>query len=244
MKCQRETDGRKLSSKEKESLRLRVVRRAEGVQEADGSPSVRSERMNEPVEAYATSPSNESLQRLRLQHVVPWAKVYSHAFVEACGLRFDPIRRSNDVAFNVLAAVQANRLRAETQAVYRVYRRAESLTADVSAAAFMERFLANRSLAQRLAAVGIPRARYANRADAAVASVRSPSCGTCLVARDLVTYGDSMGAYFRSWSMAPIHYESASRRAGAGGDDPAEMKTGPAAWSSHCAENGDRFIFV
>ena len=134
---------------------------AEAVQEADGSPSVRSERMNELVQAYAAGQDAASLQRLRLQHVVPWAKVYARAFIEAHRLRFDPIRRSNDVAFNVLAAVQTQRLRAETIVVYRVYRRAESLTSDVSAAAFMERFLANRSLAQRLAAIGVPRGRPA-----------------------------------------------------------------------------------
>ena len=134
---------------------------AEAVQEADGSPSVRSERMNELVQAYAVGGDAASLLRLRLQHVNPVAKVYARKFVKAHELRFEPIRRSNDVAFNVLAAVQTQHLRAETVVVYRVYRRAESLTADVSAAAFMERFLANRSLAQRLAALGVPRARSA-----------------------------------------------------------------------------------
>ena len=134
---------------------------AEAVQEADGSPSVRSERINELVQAYAIGGDAASLQRLRLQHVNPVAKVYARKFVKAHELRFDPIRRSNDVAFNVLAAVQAQRLRVEVTPVYRVYRRAESLTADVSAAAFMDRFLANRSLAQRLAALGVPRARSA-----------------------------------------------------------------------------------
>ena len=135
---------------------------AEGVQEVDGSPSVRSERMNGLVTEYVTSPSEETLQRLRLQHVNPVAKVYSHAFIKAHELRFDPVRRSNDVAFNVLAAVQADRVRAEVIPVYRVYRRRDSLTADVSATAFMERFLATRSVAQRLAEFGVRGARSAN----------------------------------------------------------------------------------
>lgn len=134
---------------------------AEAVQEVDGSPSVRSERMNELVLDYARSPDAERLQRLRLQHVVPWAKVYARDFIESRGLRFDAVRRSNDIAFNVLAAVQARRVRAEAIPVYRVYRRAGSLTADVSATAFLERFLVDRSLAQRLDALGLRRARSA-----------------------------------------------------------------------------------
>jgi glycosyltransferase involved in cell wall biosynthesis len=134
---------------------------ADAVQEADGSPSVRSEQMNELVTDYVTSPSEETLQRLRLQHVVPWVKVYSRAFIKAHELRFDPIRRSNDVAFNVLAAFQAGRVRAQPIPVYRVYRRAESLTADVSATAFVERFMTDRELSKRLAELGLSRARSA-----------------------------------------------------------------------------------
>lgn len=134
---------------------------AEAVREADGNPSIRSERINELVIDYAETPNIETLQRLRLQHVVPWAKVYSLAFIEAHGLRFDPVRRSNDLAFNVLAAVQARHVRVEAIPVYRVYRRTASLTANTSAPAFMERFLVDRSLAQRLAALGIRRARSA-----------------------------------------------------------------------------------
>lgn len=134
---------------------------ADAVQEADGSPSVRSEPMNEMVVAYSKSLSAETLNRLRLQHVVPWAKVYSRLFIDARKLHFDAVRHSNDIAFNVLAAVEARRLRAEATPVYRVYRRTESLTADLSASTFMARFLVNRSLAQRLAALGVRKARPA-----------------------------------------------------------------------------------
>ncbi|MBE0448935.1 MAG: glycosyltransferase family 2 protein [Actinobacteria bacterium] len=134
---------------------------AEAVQEVDFSPSVRSERMNELVTEYAILASEEALQRLRMQHVVPWAKVYDRAFIKARELFFDPIRRSNDIAFNVLAAMQAGQIRAEVIPVYRVYRRAESLTTDVSATAFLERFKADRSLAQRLAILGLRRVRSA-----------------------------------------------------------------------------------
>lgn len=134
---------------------------AEAVQEVNGSPSIRSEQMNELVCDYSRSPGNETLQRLKLQHVVPWAKVYSRVFIQSHRLRFDAVRRSNDVAFNVLAAMYSRRVRVESVPVYRVYRRAGSLTSNVSADAFIERFMVDRSLAKRLAEQGIKKARSA-----------------------------------------------------------------------------------
>lgn len=157
----------------------------------DGSPSVRSERMNELLSAYATSPNYETLQQLRLQHVAPWAIIYSRSFIQAHGLRFDAVRRGKDISFNVLAAVQACRLRAKEIPVYRVYRRDGSLTTDMSAKTFIERFLVNRSLAQRLAALGIRRAR--------------PATGQMLIS---LRYGPRV--VFKVWILAffsPMHID-------------------------------------
>ena len=134
---------------------------AEAVQEADGSPSVRSERMNELVKTYAVGRDAASLQRLRLQHVVPWAKVYARDFVKAQELRFDPIRGSNDVAFNVLAAVQAQRLRAEVTPVYRIYRRAGSLTTASTVEDLLARLEVLGFLNDRLRALGVPHRMHA-----------------------------------------------------------------------------------
>lgn len=130
---------------------------AEAVQEVDGSPSVRSELLNELVETYARAPSPESLQQLRLDHVVPWAKVYAHTFIKSYNLLFDVARHSNDVAFNVLAAVQTNRIKAEPISVYRLYRRRGSLTSNLTKRVFMARFQVSRSVSQRLSKFGIRR---------------------------------------------------------------------------------------
>lgn len=134
---------------------------ADAVQEVDGSPSSRADNMNDLVMAYADARDEPSLQRLRLNHVNPVAKVYARSFIEEKVLRFDSVRRGNDIAFNVLAAINAERIRVEEYSIYRIYRRAGSLTADSSAVAFMERFLVNLSLAQRLAALGLINVRSA-----------------------------------------------------------------------------------
>jgi len=134
---------------------------AEAIQEVDGSPSVRSEAMNKLVLNYAEFPTSETCRQLQLGHVVPWAKVYSRSAVQELNIRFDTVLYSNDVAFNVLASLQLTPLRVVAKPVYRLYRRTGSLTSNVTASAFMERFLVNHSLAKRLAQIGIRKARPA-----------------------------------------------------------------------------------
>ena len=128
---------------------------ADAVHEVGGSPSVRFERMNELVRAYVTSPDVETLQRLRLQHVNPVAKIYSRAFIQSHGLRFDVVRHADDVAFNVLAAVQARHVRAEATPVYRVYRRAGSLTTDETVQDFVARLEVLGTVNDRLCDLGV-----------------------------------------------------------------------------------------
>lgn len=134
---------------------------ADAVYEEDGSPSPRADAINQLVRAFAVNADEVSSERLRLEHVNPVGKIYSRAFVDELSLRFDPVRFSNDIAFNVLAAVQAERVRVEQIPVYLIYRRKGSLTTDTSRAAFLERFLVDRSLAQRLAVLNIRKARSA-----------------------------------------------------------------------------------
>jgi glycosyltransferase involved in cell wall biosynthesis len=92
---------------------------AEGMQEFDGRPSSSVEPLNVLVSTCSAELTDENLQQLRLHHVVPWAKVYSRFFIRSTGLRFDPTRFGNDVAFNVLAAVQAKKIRVMALQVYR-----------------------------------------------------------------------------------------------------------------------------
>lgn len=127
---------------------------AEAVHDRDGSESDRCKSSNELIAECAMRSDLDLLKRLRLSNVVPWAKVYSRSFIDLCGIRFDEVRLGNDVAFNVLAAMQAKRVRAVPLFVYRYYRRCSSLTADISAESFMQRFLVSHSVAERLATMG------------------------------------------------------------------------------------------
>ena len=128
---------------------------AQAVQERDGLPSTRADRINALVHEYATRPSDRTLRELQLGHVNPVAKIYRRSFIESHSLRFDSVQVSNDVGFNVMASVKAINLRVEPIPVYRIYRRSGSLTSTVSSETFLKRFEVSLSLAERLHGFGV-----------------------------------------------------------------------------------------
>lgn len=134
---------------------------AESIQEINGELSVRSKPMNRLVLAYEANPCDQTRRDLQLGHVVPWAKVYSRSAIERLKVKFDEVSHSNDIAFNVLTAIQLPMLRVVAKPVYRLYRREGSLTSKETTDSFMVRFMVNYSLAKRLERLGIKKARSA-----------------------------------------------------------------------------------
>ena len=129
---------------------------AEAVQEVDGSPSNRADRYNDLCKAYLDDPSDSAREQLLLGHVVPWAKVYSRRFIVEKNILFEEVPISDDVAFNVLAAVQAKNVRVVLVPVYRIFRRAGSLMTNDSLSAMLEQLGVLSRLNRELAALGVP----------------------------------------------------------------------------------------
>ena len=123
---------------------------AEGRQEVDGTTSVRAGRLNAICLEYLEKKTHSSLEKLRLEQVVPWAKVYSKEAVSKLDIRFEETRVSNDISFNVLAALQIKNIKVIPEVVYKVYRRRGSLTADPTAEAFLERMEVSARLSTKL----------------------------------------------------------------------------------------------
>ncbi len=128
---------------------------AEAKQEADDSRSLRADRMNELCSTYLNAPSEATLKLLNLKHVVPWAKVYSRQFIKDIAISFEEVRFSNDVAFNVLSAIQTKKLRVVPKPVYVCFRRPDSLTGDPTPEAFLERVGVQIRLASALKMLGV-----------------------------------------------------------------------------------------
>lgn len=123
---------------------------AEAVRETDGTPSNRADGMNELCWRYLKQPTYHNLAELKLRHVNPVAKMYSRVFIEGTGVMFEETRVSNDIAFNVLAAFQAQAVRVVPETVYRIYRRTDSLTSNPSPEVFLERVRCQSRLATAL----------------------------------------------------------------------------------------------
>lgn len=128
---------------------------AEAMQEVDGEPSNRADRLNDLCQTYLDEQTKVALDCLKVRSVVAVAKVYSRKFIEKIGARFEETRVSNDVAFNVLAAVQTRHVRVVPVPVYRIYRRKGSLTSDPSPDAFLQRVNVMARLAATLKWLGI-----------------------------------------------------------------------------------------
>ena len=67
-------------------------------------------------------------ERLRFYHMVPWGKVFRRAFIEDNQIKFDEVRASNDVMFNVRAGSLARKVEAFSDLMYFVTISSNSLT--------------------------------------------------------------------------------------------------------------------
>lgn len=128
---------------------------AEAVQEVNGHNSNRADRINDLCRSYIERPTEENLLRLKFGHVNPVSKVYSRRFICSIGLTFDEVRVANDVRFNVISALMARRVQVVPEYVYRIYRRASSLTSSASGDLFLQRVSVQAKLASELKSLGI-----------------------------------------------------------------------------------------
>ena len=67
-------------------------------------------------------------RELRFNHCVPWAKMTRRSLVEENGLRYDEVRYSNDIMFNITAASKARSVRVVNRELYVLTQRPGSLT--------------------------------------------------------------------------------------------------------------------
>ena len=128
---------------------------ADALQEVNAEPSNRADAINQLCLDYLRNQSSASEERLRVRHVNPYPKVYRRRFILEQGLRYQESMVSNDIAFNVMAGVKANRVTVIPRPVYRIYRRANSLTDLGSSDLFLERVKVKADLASWLRANGI-----------------------------------------------------------------------------------------
>ncbi len=94
----------------------------------NGLPSVRADRINDLCVLYYNSPTSKNLRKLQIGHVNPIGKIYLSKYIEEINVKFEITPVANDVSFNVIAAVRADKIRVVPIYVYNIVRRNRGLT--------------------------------------------------------------------------------------------------------------------
>lgn len=130
--------------------------------ENTGEHSVRADVFNGLIDEYLGAPNKENTLHLKLGHCVPWAKLYKNAFIKQTQVLFDETPVSNDIYFNIINAVHADKIYAVDKAVYRVYRLTDSLTSTLTAERLLCRLQVSAKVATELNRLGISHSRSAS----------------------------------------------------------------------------------
>ena len=135
---------------------------ADAVIENTGEHSVRADIFNYLIDKYLDEPNEENTLHLKLAHCIPWAKIYKKSFIQKTQVLFDETPVSNDIYFNIINAVHAQRIHVADKTVYRVYRLTDSLTSTQTAERLLCRLQVSAKVATELNRLGIPHSRSAS----------------------------------------------------------------------------------
>lgn len=120
----------------------------------DGSmkSSIRADYLNQLFKDYKDKKISDSY--LKMHHVVPWAKVYNRDFINEICIFFDETHVSNDVKFNVIAALKAKKFKIIENEIYVVTRSPGSLTSKKNKDRFIQRLNIAISVAKEISDLG------------------------------------------------------------------------------------------
>lgn len=131
-------------------------------QEKTNISSIRADKLNGLCKQFLKDSSEKNLLKLKLEHCVPWAKVYRADFIKNNKIKFDSTFVSNDVYFNVINAVLAKNIMVYEDVVYRVYKSEGSLTSSPTAERLLQRVKVLAKTSNKLYELGIKERRSAS----------------------------------------------------------------------------------
>lgn len=104
--------------------------------------SNRHKRYVEYIENYITDKTKYNELKLRYYFVVPWSKLIKHEIVKKNKIHFEEVMVSNDILFSAKIGFYAETIIGESDTIYTVRERKDSLTNVVGNKRFIERFRA------------------------------------------------------------------------------------------------------
>lgn len=129
--------------------------RADAIIEETGEKSTRADQMNSLVDKFLEKKNKENELNLKLKHCIPVAKIYKKKFIEKTKVKFDEIPVSNDIYFNIINGVLAEKIYVSKENVYIIYKLKDSLTSTLTADRLLCRLQASAKLAADLKKLGI-----------------------------------------------------------------------------------------
>lgn len=100
----------------------------------------RDKPFNMIVENYLSEPSEERLDRIRIEFMVPWSKMIKRDFIEKNSIKFDEVIAANDVMFSLKSGYLAQKIHVSNDIFYCITVTRGSLTKRFNKEIFEARF--------------------------------------------------------------------------------------------------------
>lgn len=95
-------------------------------------PANRTNEINCFIDNYLKDSSRENLERLKYNAHEPWNKLISHSFLKKYGIRFEEVKKANDILFTFMVGFFAQKTAVEADYVYVCTYRDESVTYSIN----------------------------------------------------------------------------------------------------------------
>ncbi len=135
---------------------------ADAYNEIKNMASARAKLYNKLVLEHIADAAVNTSENLRQNHVVPWGKIFNAQTVAEHGFLFDEVAVGNDMAFSVLTAVSAQKIKAVAETIYVVSKRPNSLIGRKEANVFLARVKVAASVSDRIEMIGYKSLRSGN----------------------------------------------------------------------------------
>ena len=102
-------------------------------------PASRANHINNLIYNYLKDPNKDNLDRLKYNAHEPWNKLVRHDFLTKFGIRFEEVKKANDILFTFLVGYFAQKTSVEAAHVYVCTFRDESITYSINKIEYAER---------------------------------------------------------------------------------------------------------
>ena len=95
-------------------------------------PSHRTNHINNILKVYSNNSCKENVNRLKYNVHEPWNKLVRHSFLTKHGIRFEEVKKANDILFTFMVGFFAKKIAVETDFVYVCTYRDNSITYSIN----------------------------------------------------------------------------------------------------------------